>query len=145
MIDRIASYKQGKVSDSYKEETYSQEELLNNKPSWAKDKALWEEAVKEATKEGGKEVRIAEPLALYKKKQVKDSDEEHFEELRKLVVKNLGEDYEAIRVNSDNVGVFVDGKKVAVLNMPENRIESVEILDETLKDGFDKVMKEFKK
>lgn len=145
LIDRIASYKQGKVSDSYKEETYSQEELLNNKPSWAKDKALWEEAVKEATKEGGKEVRIAEPLALYKKKQVKDSDEEHFEELRKLVVKNLGEDYEAIRVNSDNVGVFVDGKKVAVLNMPENRIESVEILDETLKDGFDKVMKEFKK
>lgn len=145
LIDRIASYKQGKVSDSYKEETYSQEELLNNKPSWAKDKALWEEAVKEATKEGGKEVRIAEPLALYKKKQVKDSDEEHFEKLRKLVVENLGEDYEAIRVNSDNVGVFVDGKKVAVLNMPENRIESVEILDETLKDGFDKVMKEFKK
>lgn len=145
LIDRIASYKQGKVSDSYKEETYSQEELLNNKPSWAKDKALWEEAVKEATKEGGKEVRIAEPLALYKKKQVKDSDEEHFEELRKLVVENLGEDYEAIRVNFDNVGVFVDGKKVAVLNMPENRIESVEILDETLKDGFDKVMKEFKK
>lgn len=145
LIDRIASYKQGKVSDSYKEETYSQEELLNNKPSWAKDKALWEEAVKEATKEGGKEVRIAEPLALYKKKQVKDSDEEHFEELRKLVVENLGEDYEVIRVNSDNVGVFVDGKKVAVLNMPENRIESVEILDETLKDGFDKVMKEFKK
>lgn len=145
LIDRIESYKQGKVSDSYKEETYSQEELINNKPSWAKDKALWEEAVKEATKEGGKEVRIAEPLALYKKKQVKDSDEEHFEELRKLVVENLGEDYEAIRVNSDNVGVFVDGKKVAVLNMPENRIESVEILDETLKDGFDKVMKEFKK
>lgn len=145
LIDRIASYKKGKVSDSYKEESYSQEDLLKNKPSWAKDKALWEEAVKEATKDGGKEVRIAEPLALYKKKQVKDSDEEHFEELRKLIVSNLGEGYDAIRVNSDNVGVFFDGKKVAALNMPENRIESIEILDETLKDGFDKVMKEFKK
>lgn len=145
IIDRIASYKKGKVSDSYKEESYSQEDLLKNKPSWAKDKALWEEAVKEATKDGGKEVRIAEPLALYKKKQVKDSDEEHFEELRKLIVSNLGEGYDAIRINSDNVGVFFDGKKVAALNMPENRIESIEILDETLKEGFDKVMKEFKK
>lgn len=145
LIDRIASYKKGKVSDSYKEESYSQEDLLKNKPSWAKDKDLWEEAVKEATKDGGKEVRIAEPLALYKKKQVKDSDEEHFEELRKLIVSNLGEGYDAIRVNSDNVGVFLDGKKVAALNMPENRIESIEILDETLKGGFDKVMKEFKK
>lgn len=145
LIDRIASYKKGKVSDSYKEESYSQEDLLKNKPSWAKDKDLWEEAVKEATKDGGKEVRIAEPLALYKKKQVKDSDEEHFEELRKLIVSNLGEGYDAIRVNSDNVGVFFDGKKVAALNMPENRIESIEILDETLKEGFDKVMKEFKK
>lgn len=145
LIDRIASYKKGKVSDSYKEESYTQEDLLKNKPSWAKDKALWEEAVKEATKDGGKEVRIAEPLALYKKKQVKDSDEEHFEELRKLIVSNLGEGYDAIRINSDNVGVFFDGKKVAALNMPENRIESIEILDETLKEGFDKVMKEFKK
>lgn len=145
LIDRIASYKKGKVSDSYKEESYTQEDLLKNKPSWAKDKALWEEAVKEATKDGGKEVRIAEPLALYKKKQVKDSDEEHFEELRKLIVSNLGEGYDAIRINSDNIGVFFDGKKVAALNMPENRIESIEILDETLKEGFDKVMKEFKK
>lgn len=145
LIDRIVSYKKGKVSDSYKEESYTQEDLLKNKPSWAKDKALWEEAVKEATKDGGKEVRIAEPLALYKKKQVKDSDEEHFEELRKLIVSNLGEGYDAIRINSDNVGVFFDGKKVAALNMPENRIESIEILDETLKEGFDKVMKEFKK
>ena len=145
LIDRIASYKKGKVSDSYKEESYTQEDLLKNKPSWAKDKALWEEAVKEATKDGGKEVRIAEPLALYKKKQVKDSDEEHYEELRKLIVSNLGEGYDAIRINSDNVGVFFDGKKVAALNMPENRIESIEILDETLKEGFDKVMKEFKK
>lgn len=145
VIEKIRECRQMMVQDSYKEETYTQEDLLNNKPAWAEDEELWKESVKEATKEGTREVRIAVPLALYKKSRVQDSDEEHFQELEKSIKKHLGEEFILKRNGADDCDVINDGMRVAVIRMPENRIEDIEVLDESLKSKLDKVAKDFKK
>lgn len=145
VTEKIRECRQMMVQDSYKEETYTQEDLLNNKPAWAEDEELWKESVKEATKEGTREVRIAVPLALYKKSRVQDSDEEHFQELEKSIKKHLGEEFILKRNGADDCDVINDGMRVAVIRMPENRIEDIEVLDESLKSKIDKVAKDFKK
>ena len=145
VTEKIRECRQMMVQDSYKEETYTQEDLLNNKPVWAEDEELWKESVKEATKEGTREVRIAVPLALYKKSRVQDSDEEHFQELEKSIKKHLGEGFILKRNGADDCDVINDGMRVAVVRMPENRIEDIEVLDESLKSKLDKVAKDFKK
>lgn len=145
VTEKIRECRQMMVQDSYKEETYTQEDLLNNKPAWAEDEELWKESVKEATKEGTREVRIAVPLALYKKSRVQDSDEEHFQELEKSIKKHLGEEFILKRNGADDCDVINDGMRVAVIRMPENRIEDIEVLDESLKSKLDKVAKDFKK
>ena len=145
ITEKIRECRQMMVQDSYKEETYTQEDLLNNKPAWAEDEELWKESVKEATKEGTREVRIAVPLALYKKSRVQDSDEEHFQELEKSIKKHLGEEFILKRNGADDCDVINDGMRVAVIRMPENRIEDIEVLDESLKSKLDKVAKDFKK
>ena len=142
---KIRECRQMMVQDSYKEETYTQEDLLNNKPAWAEDEELWKESVKEATKEGTREVRIAVPLALYKKSRVQDSDEEHFQELEKSIKKHLGEGFILKRNGADDCDIINDGMRVAVIRMSENRIEGIEVLDESLKSKLDKVAKDFKK
>ena len=145
VTEKIRECRQMMVQDSYKEETYTQEDLLNNKPAWAEDEELWKESVKEATKEGTREVRIAVPLALYKKSRVQDSDEEHFQELEKSIKKHLGEGFILKKNGADDCDVINDGMRVAVIRMPENRIEDIEVLDESLKSKLDKVAKDFKK
>lgn len=145
VTEKIRECRQMMVQDSYKEETYTQEDLLNNKPAWAEDEELWKESVKEATKEGTREVRIAIPLALYKKSRVQDSDEEHFQELEKSINKHLGEGFILKKNGADDCDVINDGMRVAVIRMPENRIEDIEVLDESLKSKLDKVAKDFKK
>lgn len=145
ITEKIRECRQMMVQDSYKEETYTQEDLLNNKPAWAEDEELWKESVKEATKEGTREVRIAVPLALYKKSRVQDSDEEHFQELEKSIKKHLGEGFILKRNGADDCDIINDGMRVAVIRMPENRIEGIEVLDESLKSKLDKVAKDFKK
>lgn len=145
VTEKIRECRQMMVQDSYKEETYTQEDLLNNKPAWAEDEELWKESVKEATKEGTREVRIAVPLALYKKSRVRDSDEEHFQELEKSIKKHLGEGFILKKNGADDCDVINDGMRVAVIRMPENRIEDIEVLDESLKSKLDKVAKDFKK
>lgn len=145
VTEKIRECRQMMVQDSYKEETYTQEDLLNNKPAWAEDEELWKESVKEATKEGTREVRIAVPLALYKKSRVQDSDEEHFQELEKSIKKHLGEGFILKRNGADDCDIINDGMRVAVIRMPENRIEGIEVLDESLKSKLDKVAKDFKK
>lgn len=145
VTEKIRECRQMMVQDSYKEETYTQEDLLNNKPAWAEDEDLWKESVKEATKEGTREVRIAVPLALYKKSRVQDSDEEHFQELEKSIKKHLGEGFILKKNGADDCDVINDGMRVAVIRMPENRIEDIEVLDESLKSKLDKVAKDFKK
>lgn len=145
VTEKIRECRQMMVQDSYKEETYTQEDLLNNKPAWAEDEELWKESVKEATKEGTREVRIVVPLALYKKSRVQDSDEEHFQELEKSIKKHLGEGFILKKNGADDCDVINDGMRVAVIRMPENRIEDIEVLDESLKSKFDKVAKDFKK
>lgn len=145
ITEKIRECRQMMVQDSYKEETYTQEDLLNNKPAWAEDEELWKESVKDATKEGTREVRIAVPLALYKKSRVQDSDEEHFQELEKSIKKHLGEGFILKRNGADDCDIINDGMRVAVIRMPENRIEGIEVLDESLKSKLDKVAKDFKK
>lgn len=145
VTEKIRECRQMMVQDSYKEETYTQEDLLNNKPAWAEDEELWKESVKEATKEGTREVRIAVPLALYKKSRVQDSDEEHFQELEKSIKKHLGEGFILKKNGADDCDVINDGMRVAVIRMPENRIEDIEVLDDSLKSKLDKVAKDFKK
>lgn len=145
VTEKIRECRQMMVQDSYKEETYTQEDLLNNKPAWAEDEELWKESVKEATKEGTREVRIAIPLAIYKKSRVQDSDEEHFQELEKSIKKHLGEGFILKKNGADDCDVINDGMRVAVIRMPENRIEDIEVLDESLKSKLDKVAKDFKK
>lgn len=145
VTEKIRECRQMMVQDSYKEETYTQEDLLNNKPAWAEDEELWKESVKEATKEGTREVRIVVPLALYKKSRVQDSDEEHFQELEKSIKKHLGEGFILKKNGADDCDVINDGMRVAVIRMPENRIEDIEVLDESLKSKLDKVAKDFKK
>lgn len=145
VTEKIRECRQMMVQDSYKEETYTQEDLLNNKPAWAEDEELWKESVKEATKEGTREVRIAVPLALYKKSRVQDSDEEHFQELEKSIKRHLGEEFILKRNGADDCDVINDGMRVAVIRMLENRIEDIEVLDDSLKSKLDKVAKDFKK
>ena len=99
------SYKGSKVCDCW---TLSKQELLEKRPSWVADSAIWERAVDRLTRESGEYANAKSVVMLYKRlggtRKVKDSfirDIQVGDTLRIVRGDHVGEFGEVLAVNPD--------------------------------------------